>query len=173
MLVLHLQNRRLSKKLSFLIADGVYSWLEIRLTPISQSEINTDYCHNWAYYWTEKYPILAPLIENMKELRPKKRNKNLVRNALFQGLFLLADSLPIIVLAYCFALDSYYLATTWHILWVFPDRPVPTLPGRQAIQSDCLITIPTPYHAWRGGRGMPIEGEGGSQVQKITQYCNT
>jgi hypothetical protein len=115
MLVLRLQNRKLSKKLGFLNADVVYSCLEIRPnlrarntctqadTPISQCEINTDYYYNWAYYDTEKYPILTPLIENIKVLWPKKRNKNLVRNALYQGLFLLADSLPRIVLAYFFA----------------------------------------------------------------------
>jgi hypothetical protein len=56
------------------------------------------------------------------------------------------------------------------------DHPPPTWPGRQAIQLDCLITIPTPdtLHSLRGGEGgLATERKGGggwgSQVKKMSR----
>jgi hypothetical protein len=52
--------------------------------------------------------------------------------------------------------------------WVLLDRPLPTWPGRQAVQSDCLITIFIPLSCPEGGGGLPQKRElGGSQVRGI------
>jgi hypothetical protein len=37
--------------------------------------------------------------------------------------------------------------------WMLIDRPLPKQPGRQAIRSDCLITIPTPTGGFFLGGG--------------------
>ncbi len=41
------------------------------------------------------------------------------------------------------------------------DRTLPTRPGRQAIRSDCLITISIPYHVAKGGGCHRKRGGGG------------
>jgi hypothetical protein len=50
--------------------------------------------------------------------------------------------------------------------WVLLDRPLPTRPGRKVIRSDCP-SFPYPITFWGGG--LPTEGGGGSQVQKISR----
>jgi hypothetical protein len=45
------------------------------------------------------------------------------------------------------------------------DRPPPTRPGRQAIWSNCIITVSLPYNVpWGGGGPKGKEGVSGSEL---------
>jgi len=56
--------------------------------------------------------------------------------------------------------------------WVSLDCPPPTLPGRQEIRSDCLITSPTPCHVRGGGRGVCQQKRGGFSGPNDNIYTN-